>query len=147
MGIFTNDIIIAANTDGAAGTTKITYSDFLTGKLLGLSYIPTTGSHYTTGNSAGDYELIITRRSTGATQDDIHVKKFKVYPSRRHFGISSPIRATTGGPISTTEFVPYLPLADEQLRVIVAPATSANSKNAIIRLLMEGSPSLLYKAT
>jgi len=144
MGIFTNDIIIQANTDGKTGTTKISYSNYLTGKLLGFSYLPTTGTHLSSGNSVGDMELKMTRRSTGATQDDVLVKTWKVYPTRKHFSIASPVRGSTGAPVTTDYWMPYLPLADEQLRVVIQPATSANSKDATIRLLVEGNPGLVH---
>jgi len=145
--MYVTDITIEAATDGKTGTTTYAYSNFITGKLLAFTYIPTTGSHYSTGNSVGDYELVLTRRSTGATQDDVKIKQFKVYPARRHYTVSSPMRGSTGKPITTTGYAPFLPLADEQLRVIIQPATSPNSKNATIRLLVDGSPNLERRAT
>jgi len=145
--MYISKIPIHASTDGKTGTTTYAYSDYITGKLLGFTYLPTTGSHYTTGNSVGDYELVITRKTTGATQDDVLIKKFKVMPFRTHHTVSMHCRGTTGAPLTTDYRVPWIPLADEQLRVIVQPCTGVERSNATIKLLIEGSPSLSYRAT
>lgn len=145
--MFISEIPIHASTDGKTGTTTYAYSSYLTGKLLGFTYLPTTNFEYTTGNSVGDYEMQLTRKSTGANQDDVLIKKFKVMPSRRHFSVSMHCRGSSGAPLTTDYRVPWIPLADEQLRVIVQPCTAATAADAKILLLIDGPPTLAYVAT
>jgi len=145
--MFISDITISANTDGKTGTTKYEYSPFLSGRLLGFTYLPTTGSAYSSGNSVGANKILLTRRSTGATQDDVLIKKFPVYPSRKHYTVSQECRGTTGAPLTTDYRTPWVTLIDEQLRVVVQPATAATAKNATIKLLIDGPPTLAYTGT
>ncbi len=142
--MFISDITVSANTDGKTGTTAINFSNYITGLLVGMSYIPDATNPYTTGNSVGAYKLRVTRDSTGAGQDDVQVKMFAVPATRKHYTVSQPMRGSTGRIASATtgERMPFVPMTNERLRVVVAPATSAGSKSAIIRLLIDGPPTL-----
>ncbi len=142
--MFISNIVIAANTDSKTGTTAINYSPRVTGLLVGMSYIPDSIAPYTTGNSVGAYKLRVTRESTGAGQDDVQVKMFAVPATQKNYTVSMPMRGSTGriASISTGERMPFVALMNERLRVVVPPATSSGSKSAVIRLLIDGPPTL-----
>ena len=142
--MYLSSITVSPNTDGKTGTTAINFSSRITGLLIGMSYIPDANVPYSTGNSVGANKIRITRESTGAGQDDVQVKMFAVPATQKNYTVSMPMRGSTGriASISTGERMPFVALMNERLRVVVPPATSSGSKSAVIRLLIDGPPTL-----